>query len=142
MNIRVLLAAVAGATTLFALGYLIWGMVLASYFKRNAIEYTGLSKLPTPNLVSLFLSNLALSVLLAFIFDQWASIKTFVGGLTAGAIVGVLIHSSWKLSLLGYMNLYKESTPVVVDVLVETARASLAGGAIGAVLGLMNQNAK
>jgi hypothetical protein len=73
MNIRVLLAAVAGAITLFVLGYLIWGMLLASYFKGNAIEYTGLSKLPTPNLVSLFLSNLALAFLLAFIFDQWAS---------------------------------------------------------------------
>jgi hypothetical protein len=43
---------------------------------------------------------------------------------------------------MGYMNLYKEITPVVVDVLVETARASFAGGVIGAVLGLMNQNAK
>ena len=42
---------------------------------------------------------------------------------------------------MGYMNLYKEFTPVVVDVLVETARTALAGGVIGAVLGLMNQNA-
>jgi hypothetical protein len=117
-------------------------MLLASYFKGNEIEYTGLSKQPTPNLVSFFLSNLALAFLLAFIFDQWASIRTFVGGLAAGAIIGFLIHSSWKLSLMGYMNLYKEITPVVVDVLAETARASLAGGVIGAVLGLMNQNAK
>jgi hypothetical protein len=43
---------------------------------------------------------------------------------------------------MGYMNLYKTIAPVVVDVLAETARTSLAGGAIGTVLGLMNQNAK
>ena len=137
MSIQVLLAAVAGAVTLFVLGYLIWGVLLAAYFKNNAIEYAGLSKLPTPNLVSLFLSNLALALLLAFVFAQWASIRTFGGGLVAGAIIGSLIHLSWKLSLTGYLNLYKKTGPVVVDILVETARASLAGGVIGAVLGLM-----
>jgi hypothetical protein len=62
--------------------------------------------------------------------------------LVAGAIIGVLIHLSWKLSLMGYMNLYKRIAPVVVDVLAETARTSLAGGAIGMVLGLMNHNEK
>jgi hypothetical protein len=43
---------------------------------------------------------------------------------------------------MGYMNLYKTIAPVVVDVLAETARTSLAGGAIGMVLGLMNHNEK
>jgi hypothetical protein len=57
---RVLLATVAGAITLFVLGYLIWGMLLASYFKDNEIQYAGLSKQPAPSLVSFFLSNLAL----------------------------------------------------------------------------------
>ena len=133
---RILLATLAGAITLFVLGYLIWGMLLASYFKDNDIQYAGLSKQP-PNLVSFFLSNLALAFLLAFVFDQWASISTFVGGLGGGAMIGVLIHSSWKLSLMGYMNLYKKLTPVFVDVLAEAARTSLAGGAIGTVLGLM-----
>jgi hypothetical protein len=141
MNTRVLLASGAGAITLFVLGYLIWGMLLGSYFKDNTIQYAGLIKQPTPNLVSLFLSNLVLAFLVALIFDQWASIRTFVGGLIGGAIIGFLIHLSWKLSLMGYMNLYKEFTPVVVDVLVETTRTSLAGGVIGTVLALMNKNA-
>lgn len=142
MNLRILLGAVAGAITLFVFGYLIWGMLLTSYFKDNTIEYAGLSKQPTPNLVSLFLSNLALAALLAFIFEHWASIKTFFGGLAAGAIIGVLIHLSWKLSLTGYMNLYKEFMPVAVDVLAESARTSLAGGVIGSFLGLINHSAK
>jgi hypothetical protein len=135
MNIQVLLAAVAGAVTLFLLGYLIWGVLLRAHFKSNAKEYAGLSKEPTPNLVLLFLSNLALALLLAFLFAQWASIRTFADGVVAGAIVGSLIHLSWKLSLTGYLNLYKRTWPVAVDILAETARVSLAGGVIGAVLG-------
>jgi hypothetical protein len=82
MSIQVLLAAVAGAATLFVLGYLMWGVLLGAYFKKNDIEYAGLSKLPNPNLVSLFLSNLALALLLAFLFARWASISTFGGGTT------------------------------------------------------------
>ena len=89
MNIKVLLASVAGAITLFVLGYVIWGMLLASYFANNEIQYAGLSKQP-PGLVAFFLSNLILAFLVAF----------------------------------------------------ESARTSLAGGVIGAVLGLMNKNAK
>jgi hypothetical protein len=38
MSIQVLLAAVAGAVTLFVLGYLIWGVLLAAYFKNNALS--------------------------------------------------------------------------------------------------------
>jgi len=136
MSIQVLLAAVAGAVTLFILGYLIWGLLLAAYFKNNAIEYAGLDKRPKPNLALLFLSNLTLALLLAIVFAHWASIRTFVDGLMAGAVVGSLMHLSWKFSMTGYMNLYKRTVPIVVDVLVETARASLAGGVIGAVLGL------
>ena len=52
-----------------------------------------------------------------------------------------LIILSKDLSFMGYLNLYKGFTPVIVDVLAETLRTSLAGGVIGAVLGLMSKPA-
>jgi hypothetical protein len=48
-----------------------------------------------------------------------------------------LIPLSKDLSFLGYMNLFKGFTPVIVDVLGETVRVAVAGGVIGTVLGLM-----
>ena len=134
MNIKVILASLAGAVTLFILGYLIWGILIGSYFRANEIHYEGLSKTP-PNLVTLFLSNIVFSFLIAFIFYKWASVRTFAAGLIGATIIGFLIHAGIKLSLVGYMNLYKEVTPVIVDVLAETARTAIAGGVIGAVLG-------
>lgn len=93
-------ATVAGAATLFLLGYLIWGMLLGSYLNENLVSYAGLQKAP-PGLVLLALSNLVLSFLLAFIFDRWAMIRTFADGLVAAAIVGFLVHVSIELSLMG-----------------------------------------
>ena len=137
----VLLATVAGAITLFVLGYLIWGILLGPYFAANEIQYAGLSKQP-PSLILLFLSNIVLAFLIAFIFCKWAAIRTFVTGLAGATLIGFLIHAGIELSVVGYSNLYKEVIPVIVDVLVETARTSVAGGVIGAVLGMINRNAK
>jgi hypothetical protein len=141
MNIKILSATVAGAITLFVLGYLIWGILLGSYFAANEIQYAGLSKQP-PSLILLFLSNLVIAFLIAFIFDKWAAIRTFVPGLVGATLIGFLIHAAIELSFAGYSNFYKEVTPIIVDVLIETARTSVAGGVIGAVLGMMHRNAK
>ena len=89
----------------------------------------------------IFLSNLVMAFMLAVVFEYWASIRTFVGGLKSGAILGFLIALSIDLGELGYVNLYKGYALIPVDVLAETVRTALAGGVIGAVLGMMNRKA-
>lgn len=79
MKIRVLAAAVAGAVTIFVCGYLIYGIVLAAYLKENMIQYAGLNKEPVPDFAPLLLSNLVLALLLAFIFESWAKVRTLCG---------------------------------------------------------------
>ena len=59
MKVRVLVAAVAGAAIIFALGYLIYGMLLVSYMRDNTIQYSGLNKEP-PDFVPFLFSNLFL----------------------------------------------------------------------------------
>lgn len=41
MNARVLLATAGGAVTIFVLGYLIYGVLLASYLNENMVQYAG-----------------------------------------------------------------------------------------------------
>ena len=135
MKIRLLIATIAGAITIFILGYLIYGIVLVPYLKENMFQYVGLNKEPTPDFVPLILSNTVKAFLLAFVFEYWARIRTFVAGLRGGAIIMFLIALSTDLSFLGYMNLFRGFTPVIVDVLAETVRVALAGGAIAVVLG-------
>ena len=138
MNPRVIAASVAGAVVIFLLGYAIWGVLFVSLMKDGVIQHVGLTR-ETPNFVALFSSNLVLALLVAFIFEYWSKTRTFLAGLRNGAIIMFLISLSEDLSFMGYMHLYEGFMPVVVDVLAETLRVSLAGGAIGAVLGWMTK---
>lgn len=135
MIIRILAATVGGAITLFVLGYLIYGILLAGYMRENTFQYAGLVREPRPDLIVTFLSNVVMAFMLAVFFAYWTSIRTFVGGLKGGAVLGFLFALSIDLGELGYMNLYKGYALIAVDVLGEALRDGIAGGVVGAVLG-------
>ena len=42
-----------------------------------------------PNFAPLVAAEIVFGILFAYIFDKWATISTFVGGLTGGAILTV-----------------------------------------------------
>ena len=134
MNIRVLLATVVGAVTIFLLGYLFFGILLAPYTTAGEIPYSGLRKVP-PDMLLLILKNIVQAFLLVYIFEYLAGIRTFLGGMKAGAAIMFLITLSLNLSLLSIMNLHTGYTPNILDLAGETVRTALGGGVIGAILG-------
>jgi hypothetical protein len=140
MNIRVLLATVAGAVTIFLLGYLFFGILLAPYTTAGEIPYAGLRKTP-PDMLLLVLKNIVQAFLLVYVFEYLAGIRTFLGGVKAGAVIMFLITLSQNLSLLSIMNLHTGYTPNILDLAGETVRAALGGGVIGAILGYGHKNA-
>jgi len=140
MIIRVLAAAFAGAIVFFGLGFVIYGVLLDAYFKANMIHYAGLMKEPMPDMILLFLWNFVMAFLFAFVFDYWAGIRTFVGGLKGGAILMFLIALMTQLQNLAFMNVMKGYAPAVVDLIAGTVLGAIAGGVVGIVLGLMNKN--
>lgn len=140
MLTRVLGATVAGGIAFFILGFLIYGLVLdPMVMKPNMKEYAGLMN-ETPVWVPLVLANFVSAFLLAYIFEQWAGIRTFIGGMRGGAIVWFLISLSFQLMFAAFMNLSKNYTPAVADVVGSTVMGALGGGVIGSVLGMMNKN--
>ena len=141
MKTRVLLATVAGAVTVFVLGYLIFGLLAAPYVKEDAIQYAGLRKEP-PDFTLLILKNIAQAFLLAFIFEYLAGIRTFLGGFKNGAAIMFLVALSVNLSLMSIMNLNTGVRAEILDVLGETVRFAIGGGVIGAVLGSMSTKAE
>ena len=70
-----------------------------------------------------------------------AGIRTFLGGVKAGAVIMFLITLSLNLSLLSTMNLHTGYTPNILDLAGETVRAALGGGVIGAILGYRHKKA-
>ena len=134
MNIRVLVATLVGGITLFLLGWLIFGILLMDFFKANMHSYAGLMKEP-PNFVGLIVFNLAFAWLFAFIFDYWAKIRTFAGGLKGGALIMLPITIAIDFQYLAFMNLHLSYTPIIVDIIASTALGAIVGGVIALVLG-------
>jgi hypothetical protein len=139
MIARVLAATVAGGITYFILGFVIFGVLLDdTVMKPNLNTYPGLMK-DIPVWAPLILANLILAFLFAYIFDNWASIRTFAGGLKAGAIIAFLQALGFQLMFLAFMNLAKNYIPPVVDIIASTVMGAITGGVVGLVLGMMNK---
>lgn len=141
MLTRVLVAAVVGGIAFFILGAVIYGLVLdPMVMKPNMVNYPGLMN-ETPVWVPLVLGNIVSALLLAYIFDRWANIRTFAGGLQGGAIVWFLMSLAFQLMFLAFMNLSKNYVPAIADVIGSTVMGAIGGGVIAQVLGMMNKTA-
>ncbi len=136
MNLRTAVAAVVGAIVLFAVGFLTWGVLLADFMKENTVQYAGLMKDP-PDFVPLILHDLVLAWFVAFIFDQWAGIRTVAGGAVGGALVFFAIALATDLAFLAFMDIFKGLAIVAVDVAAATFVGAITGGVIGPILGKM-----
>lgn len=130
---KILLGGLAGGVVFFILGYVFYGLLLMDFFTANSGDLGKLMK-ETPTWWALILGNIFWGLLLAVIFGRWAGVSTFVGGLKAGAIIGVLAALSFDLTQFSTMN-GMSLTGVIVDVLVATAMTAIAGGVVGMVLG-------
>jgi hypothetical protein len=132
MDKKFLLAALGGAVTAFLLGWVIYGIMLQGFYEANTVHYEGLVKDP-PNLLAIFLNNICMSILLAYIFI-WSGVASFARGFTMGLLVGVLISLSFDLMILSMFNLYT-NTALAVDVIVGTIYTGLVGAVVGGILG-------
>jgi len=140
MNTRVIVATIAGGAALFLLGFLIYGLLLEGWMKSQMVEYKGIMN-ETPNFATLIIANIVWALLVALIFDRWASISTFAGGLVGGAMISFLMILYYDLMNVSFMNLFTGFTAVFVDVIAFTIIGALAGGVVAAILGMMNKAA-
>jgi len=136
MTKRLILAALSGSIVQFLLGWLIYGLLLANFMSTQMTHFEGLMKdMNTWTFMLLtFFSGLAMSFLIAFIFQRWAKFDRFVKGMTAGMIFGGLVTLSFDLYSLGAMNMMTVAA-AVVDVITSIITTGIVGGVIACVLG-------
>jgi hypothetical protein len=133
MNNRVLLAALAGGVAFFLLGWLVWGILLMDILKEMNPQFEGVEKNP-PDLLLIFLSNLAFSLLIALLYSRWAGINTFMGGLMGGAWVFGLMAVSLDLMFLASTNMMSTGG-AALDIIANIVVGAVVGGVVGWVLG-------
>lgn len=143
MLVRVLVAGIAGAIAMFVLGWLIWGILLHGYFDSTMSASAKAVMNEMPNFVPLAIAQIVFGVLFAFIFDYWASISTFVGGLIGGAILMFGLSLGWDLQMAAFfkdMHVGSPYVPTIVDIIAATIFGALSGGVIGQVIGMMKKS--
>ena len=127
---KFLMATVGGAIVMFATAFLIYGLLLPAI------------GLPRPESVCLkdgsLILGLAQDVLwagvIAYIFAQWAGIKTFKTGLKSGAGLGFVFGLLLALAFYGTVDVFDEKI-FAIGPLSLLVRFGLAGGVIGWILG-------
>lgn len=134
MNTKLVLGIMVGGVVAFLLGWLVFGILLMSYYESHQVAYAGLIKDP-PNLVTLFIANVVYAAVLAIIM-HWSKMVGMMKGAVIGAVMVGLISFSMDLYFYSLMNYYKDFTVVIVDVIVNIIFGGVVGACIGWVMGM------
>jgi hypothetical protein len=129
---RFVLAAAAGGITVFIVGGLLYGVLLAGFFEANQGSAAGVMR-ESPDYVHLFLGQLVFGALLAVIIGKWAGVAGAGAGLRIGAIIGLLFGFAIDLTMFGVTNI-SNITATLVDPFVTMVQLGLGGAVVGAVL--------
>ena len=136
MNTKTLLAALVGGVVAFFLGWLVYGMVLESFMKEN-MNQCMMKAMEDMVWWAMIASNLFWGLSLALLLS-WAGVTTFMGGLTKGAIFGLVLMLSFDLQFWSMSSMFNNMNAMVVDVLCGTIMNALVAGVVGWMLGRGN----
>jgi hypothetical protein len=128
---KFLLGGLLGTLTMYLLGALIYGQFVQRMIVSNSIS--GASKAPV-DIIYIIIGHLFISFLVAYIFECWAGIRSFSGGIMGGAIIGFLSVAGNMLIAYGKSSAIN-LTGVMIDIIAATVIVTLAGGVIGWFLG-------
>ena len=135
---KFVLGTLAGGVAYFFLGFLIYAILMEDFFTAHTV--TGIMKSETEmKYYPMVAGNLAHAALLAYVFLNWANIKSFSSGLIGGAIIGFFMSAGFDLISYDTAKIMS-ITGTLVDIVVYTIITSLVGGIVGAVLGMGNKD--
>lgn len=139
MNKKNLLAIAAGIVVSFALGGLIYGMLLADYM--NAATMTGLNK-PMEEFTwwAMLLGTLAGAILFNYVLSL-AGANDFTKGAKTVFWIALLMALCYDLYFWAGTNMYTKMEMIFIDPLVSGITGAITGGVMGWVRGMVSKPA-
>jgi hypothetical protein len=125
-----------GGIAFFFLGYLIYGLALASFFTKHSTAVAG-SMRGMADIIwwSLILGNLAMGALVTYVLLKAGKATSFGNAAGTAAAVGFFVGMSMDFVRYATENSF-DLTSVMVDIIVSIVMYAIAGGIVGAVLGM------
>jgi hypothetical protein len=134
MNTKTILATLAGAVFNFLGGWVVFGMLLNSFYMSNTKVYDGLIKGEMPDLLFIFLSGIFSAYLVVYVLRLVGKNFNFGTGFKHGFSVYFCIAAWLNLSQYAFFNLHP-LTLHISDVFVQAVFGGVNGGIIALVLG-------
>lgn len=127
-----LIGVVVGAVVLYAVGYVLFDILLKDFYAANTGTATGVMR-DTQILWAVGVGALAYSALILFALRGSAASLNVVSAAKVGATVGFLIWATVDFTFYGIANI-NNLTTTVVDPLVELVRGGITGAVLAMVL--------
>jgi uncharacterized membrane protein len=124
-------ATLVGGIALFAVGYLIFNVMFASFYAANVGSATGVDRTSQIQW-AMAVGNLAYAALIAFVLERGGGTVSIGDGIKVGAIVGFLIWCTADFTFYGATNI-ATLLRTSVDPLLEIVHGGIAGAAVAAV---------
>lgn len=134
MNTKLLLAALAAGIVSLLLGFAVFGIALSDYFAEGTHHYEGLER-TEPNMLSLVLFNLFGGAMTAYVVWK-AGARTAMAGFMPALIVGLCLAGYIIFFNHAFMVMYKNTTVMIVDIVLTGVFFGITGMVAGAVLGM------
>ena len=134
MNTKILIATVTGSVFNFIGGWVVFGMLLMSFYKSNSKPYDGLSKGEMPDLSFIFISGIFSAYLVTYVVRKAGQGFSFAVGFKHGLAVYFCMAAWADLSIYAFYNL-NNMTLTLTDICAQAIFGGINGGIIALVLG-------
>ncbi|NOT37243.1 MAG: hypothetical protein HOP11_07675 [Saprospiraceae bacterium] len=126
-----------GAIVNFLAGWGLYAGLLKNVMADGMTEAAKSIQLPEEQhkIAFYFVGGLFFSLMLAYIYERWAGIRTLQTGAIAGAVIGALISLNIDFNFMAGMNWYNGYSVLFINTIVSAVMGTLTGGAIGWMLG-------
>lgn len=139
MTTGTIVGVIAGSIVMFLLGWLMFGILFMDYFQANTVQYPGLMKEP-PVIWAIYLFNLAWAALIGIVL-AYGGRSGWAEGAKAGAITMFVLSAGLNMEFFAFMNMHKDTAPIIVGILIVTLLGAAAGAVIGAVKAYFERSA-
>ncbi|MBI5917652.1 MAG: hypothetical protein HY842_19960 [Bacteroidetes bacterium] len=132
---KLLVGALLGGVAYFLLGWVLYGMLFAETLASMMPGMAAVQRAQADmDMVAMIVGNLVFGLLLAYIFEKWAGVRSFMGGMVAGATVGFLVALGYDSIMHGVTTMCSWGG-VILDSVIFAVMSGVAGGLIGWWLG-------
>lgn len=140
MNSKTIIAGILGGICSFLMGWLLYGVLFKDIMAGMEGSATGVMRADDEMVFwALILGNLIMGILIAYIFSQWASINTLMGGLIGGATFGGLFATGYNFIFYGTTNVITLSG-LFMDIVINIILWGVSSAIIGWWLGRSSSN--